>query len=312
MIHLTTYLLPSLLVLTLCVQPSSAADPLRFAYQNRIGDAISVVAVAKNLFSAEGVPVQAVLFNNGPACSEALFTGAVDIATMGDTAAVVAVSRTTDLRIIASHGSGETRHRIMVGRNSLIRQATDLREKRLAVKKGTSTHGGLLLFLSAKGISPAELKLVELDPAIMPDALAAGSVDAMVASEPTPSLVEQKGARELASLGGLGNSYPLLLLAKTGTIQKRDDEIRRFVSALARAEQFIRRHPEETAALLAKETGLSPALARKAMQRHSYKLQLDKTTRTSLEATALFLKDHKKISHLPTIERVIERRYLKP
>lgn len=312
MLQTRTLALSCLFLLTFSITSCFAAEPLRFAYQNRIGDAVSVVAVARNLFAAEGIAVKAVLFNNGPACSEALFTGAVDVATMGDTATVVAVSRSVDLRIIASHGSGETRHRIMIGRNSLIRQATDLRGKRLAVKKGTSTHGGLLLFLAAKGISPAELKLVELDPAIMPDALAAGSVDAMVASEPTPSLVEQKGARELVSLGGLGNSYPLLLLAKTGTIEKRDDEIRRFVSALARAERFIHRHPDETAALLAKETGLSPALARKAMQRHSYKLQLDKTTRTSLEATALFLKDQKKISHLPTIERVIDPHYLKP
>lgn len=312
MSYTRTLALSCLLLLTFCITSCFAAEPLRFAYQNRIGDAVSVVAVARNLFAAEGVTVKAVLFNNGPACSEALFTGAVDIATMGDTAAVVAVSRVADLRIIGSHGAGETRHRIMVGKDSRISQAADLRGKRLAVKKGTSTHGGLLLLLSAKGINPADLQLVELDPTLMPDALAAGSVDAIVASEPTPSLVEQKGARELVSLGGLGNSYPLLLLAKTGTIQKRDDEIRRFVRALAKAEQFIRRHPEETAALLAKETGLTPALARKAMQRHSYTLQLDKTTRAGLEATALFLKGQKKVAQLPAIERVIDQRYLKP
>lgn len=311
MSYIRTCALSCLLLLTLHLRSSSAAEPLRFAYQNRIGDAVSIIAVTQNLFAAEGLPVKALLFNNGPACSEALFTGTVDIATMGDTAAVVAVSRAADLRIIGSHGDGETRHRIMVGRNSRIMQVTDLKGKRLAVKKGSSTHGGLLLFLSSKGIHLADLKLVELDPALMPDALAAGSVDAFVASEPTPSLVEQKGARELAHLGGLGNNYPLLLLAKTSTLTKRDDDIRRFFRALARAEQFIRKYPEKSAVILGTETGLTSALTRKAMQRHSYHLQLDQTSLKSLVATACFLKGQQKITQLPVIERVIDNRFLK-
>jgi len=49
----------------------------------------------------------------------------------------------------------------------------------------------------------------------MPEALSAGSIDAYVASEPTPSLAEARGARVMGTPGGLGNSYPLL------TVQRR-------------------------------------------------------------------------------------------
>ena len=267
-----------------------AAEPLRFAYQNRIGDAVSIIAVNKDFFAEEGLQVKALLFNNGAACAEAIFTGAVDVATMGDTAALLAVSREPALRIIASHGAGEKRHRIIVPQQPET-SLTDLKGKRIGIKKGTSTHGGFLALLAAKGISSLDLQIIDLDPAIMPDALAAGSLDAFVASEPTPSLAEQKRGRELADLGGLGNNYPLLILVKTSLMNKRDEELHRFMRALSRAEEFIHRYPEETALLLSKETGLSPEMAGKAMQRHSYRLQLNSVTAASLGQTASFLKD---------------------
>lgn len=250
------------------------------------------------------------LFNNGPACSEALFTGAVDIATMGDTAAVMAVAKVADLRIIGSHGTGESRHRIIVPTNSKIWQLSDLKGKRVGVKKGTSTHGGLLSLLAARKIAVGDLKLVELNPDTMPTALATGSLDAFVASEPTPSLAEQQGGRELATLAGLGNTYPLLLLAKQATLQKRDADLRLFFNALAKAEQFIKKHPDETALILSKETGLTPAMTRRAMQRHRYKLQLDKATMASLEKTAVFLKEQKKLTRLPDMNMVTTSRFI--
>lgn len=305
------YRIFTLLLLSCCLPAAShAAEPLSFAYQNRIGDALSIIAVNKNMFAAEGVLVKALLFNNGPGCSEALFTGAVDVATMGDTAALMAVSRVADMRIIASHGAGESRHRIIVPANSSIKQVTDLKGKRVGVKKGTSTHGGFLALLAAKGLKPSELKLLELDPDTMPEALSAGSLDAFVASEPTPSLAEQRGGRELATLAGLGNNYPLLILVKTATMQNRDGELHRFLRALAKAEQFIKQHPAETAVILSKETGLTPEMTNRAMKRHSYRLQLDSATMESLNKTALFLKEQKKLSKLPDLSSITTRQFL--
>lgn len=305
-------LLSRIILLLCCCLPLSAqaTEPLRFAYQDRIGDALSIIAVKKNLFAAEGLQVKPMLFNNGPACSEALFTGAVDVATMGDTTAVSAVAKVADLQIIGSHGAGESRHRIMVPATSSLRQLTDLKGKRLGVKKGTSTHGGLLALLKAKGIATADLKLVELDPDTMPTALAAGSLDAFVASEPTPSLAEQQGARELTTLAGLGNSYPLLIVVKSATLQKREADLQKFIRALKRAEQFLVKHQSEAVAMLSKETGLTPQMTRRAMQRHSYRLQLDQLTISSLEQTAAFLLQQKKIKQVPKFAEVADKRFI--
>ena len=57
-------------------------SPIRFAYQNRAGSALCIIAVEKELFNRQGVAVEAARFNSGPACSEALYSGAADIATI--------------------------------------------------------------------------------------------------------------------------------------------------------------------------------------------------------------------------------------
>jgi sulfonate transport system substrate-binding protein len=266
-----------LFLLCIVLHPFSvrAAEPLRFAYQNRIGDAVSLIAIEKGFFAAEGIQVKGVLFNNGPACAEALYTGAVDVATMGDTTALISVAKDPSVRILASHGAGEHRHRIIVANNSSLHTLADLKGKRVGVKKGTSTHGGFLALLAAKGLRVGDMKLLDLSPEILPEALSAGSIDAFVASEPTPSVAETRGGRELATLGGLGNEYPLLVVAKSAVLQKREAELVAFFRALRRAEQFIRTNPAETAAILGKADRLSADTVRKAMARHSYTLRLD-------------------------------------
>ena len=293
---------------------------VRFACQNRIGDAVCIVAVEKGFFRDEGLDVQAFRFSNGPACAEAMYAGAADVATMGDATAVIAVSRSQveapnpryrdwrpRFRIIAAHGRGEHRHRLMVKADSPLRTPADLPGKTVAVKKGTSTYGGFLAFLAAAKLDAARLRVIDMKPSEMPAALAAGSVDAFVASEPTPSLAEVRGARQLATLGGLGNSYPVLLLARDDFLRTRPGEARRLLRALHRAEAFIRQDPAATCAILANVTGLPPDVTRRAMQRHAYHVALDADVLSSLDATARFLAGQGIIPHMPDLSAAIFR-----
>jgi len=130
-------------------EEKNASEPIRFAFQNRIGSAIPIIAVEKGFFQMEGLVIKPLRFSSGPACAEALVSGSADIGTMGDSTAVIAVSRYDNLKIIASHSTGEHRHRLMVQDQSPYRTLNDLRGKRVAVKKGTSTHGGFLAVLAA-------------------------------------------------------------------------------------------------------------------------------------------------------------------
>jgi sulfonate transport system substrate-binding protein len=280
-----------------------------FAYQDRIADAMSVIAVEKGFFAKEGLQVKPMMFTSGPACTEAVVSGSADIGTMGDTTAVISVAR-APVTIIASHGGGEHRHRIIVKDASSIHSFRDLIGKRVAVSKGTSTYGGFLAWAKAKGLDLARVQVVDLKPEDMGTALLSGAVDAAVASEPTPSVLEEKGGRQLATLGGLGNNYPILLVARNDFLRKHPEAATRFLRALARAAEFVRDHPDETARVMAAKTGLSPAATAKAMQRHYYRLQLDKQTRASLDKTADFLVQQKILDRAPDLGKTVDDRYL--
>jgi len=267
----------------------TADRPVRFSYQDRVADAVSIIAVQRALFAAEGLTVQAQRFASGPACSETLYTGAADVGTMGDTTAVIAVARNAPVRIVASHGGGENRHRIIVARTSGITSVRGLAGKRVAVKKGTSTYGGLLAYLKAHGVDPGRVSIIDMRPTDMPESLAAGSVDALVASEPTPSLAETRGGRQLATLGGLDNTYPILLVMRREFCESRPDDAVRFLRAMARAVTFIHEQPDSARDLLGKATGLPVDVAGKAMGHHTYGLTLGRDVTSSLARTAEFL-----------------------
>jgi aliphatic sulfonates family ABC transporter substrate-binding protein len=292
----------------ICITSISAAeqDVIRFAYQDRIGSVIPIIAAKKNFYRNETLKVQSLRFSSGPACAEALFSGAADIGAMGDTTAIIMASRSPRFVIIASHATGEHRHRVMVRKNSQIQSVRDLYGMHIGVKKGTSTYGGLLAALKKNGLSERDIRIIDLSPPIMTDALLAGSLDAFAASEPTPSTAEQKGARELTTLGGLGNQYPILILANRDILKKRKSSVMKILHAMKKASIYVEDHPQESVAIMAKETGLSEATCQKAMEKHVYHLKLDSGIISSLEQTTSFLKRQGIIKDLPDLSTVID------
>ena len=288
----------------------SGSSPIRFAFQNRIGSAIPIIAAEKGFFADHGLKISPQRFNNGPACAEALYSGSADIGTMGDTTAIISVTKTDGLTIIASHSAGEHRHRLIVKQEASYQSLADLRGKRVGIKKGTSTYGGLLAALKASQISHEELEIIDLSPGTMPNALAAGAIDAFAASEPSPSLAELQGGRELMTFGGLGNNYPIMILAQRDFLHERQNDVVRFLRALYAAEKFISDYPDQTAEILAKTTGLPLDVARQSMTLHDYKLRLDGIVIASLENSADFLKSEDLIENTPDFSAVSSMLYL--
>ncbi len=290
-----------------------AAEPakLRFAYQDRIGSVIPILAVNRGFFREAGIEVESRQFSSGPACAEALYSGAADVAGMGDTAALVMVARHPGVVMLASHATGEGRHRVMVKADAPQKALADLKGKRIGVKKGTSTYGGLLLALSRAGMTVEAVQLVDLDPPAMAEALAAGSIDAFAASEPTPSVAEGRGARQLADLSGLGNDYPIMLLARAKYVAGNRETLVKFFGALAKAQAYATAHPEETARLMAEATGLPLPAVAAAMARHAYGLRLDEAIVASLAQTADFLVREKILDAAPDFTVVVDHSFLR-
>ncbi len=292
------------------VASAAPGATVRFVYQDRVADAVSILAVRKGIFASHGINIQGRVLTSGPETLEVLAMGRADIATMGDTTAVIAVLRTPTV-IIASHGGGEKRHRIMVKKNSPLRGPQDLAGKSIAVKKGTSTYGGLLSWLRSNGLE-GKVRIVDMRPPDMPDALISGAVDAIVASEPTPSQIEAKGlGRELATLAGQGSTYPIMLVARRQFVQRHRATVVEFLRAMIEASRIVRQKPNYTAQVISGIAGLTPRVTLRAMSFHYYKLSLDDRTMASLKKAAEFLKAEGLINAAPDWSRVVDKSLLR-
>lgn len=287
---------------------STPSAALRLAYGRKVHYAPQILAAEKGYFDDEGIQVKEQILQAGIQCAEALRTGAADIGFMGDAPAVLCAAADTPVIIIAAYGGGETMHRIVAGPETKIRTPADLAGARLAVQKGSSTHGALLLFLEKHDITLDSVTLVDLNPNTMPDAVASGAVDAAAGSEPWPSNVEERveGAREVAVLSGLGNVFPLVAVARRDVVQARPNDVIAVLRAVARGIAAINADPAAAATDLSAVTGVPAPSEQKILTSLQWKIRLDQSVRESLLQTAVFLKTMGRIQSVPDMNTVID------
>lgn len=280
-------LLPLLLILSFSSDLFAQNCPLKLAYQDRIVDALLVVALEQNMFANSGIDLQASVFKSGPACTEALLSGSADIATMGDAAGIILTTRQPGrFTILGSHGNGAARHGIVA--QNKYKSLADLQGQKVAVKFGTSTHGGLLKLLAQK---QWRWQLIDMEPSLQSTALASGEIAAMVASEPSPSIaLERNIGSYLGNLDSLGNNYPVLLVSRQKWASQNQACLGQFNEVLQRAAQWVQANPAALVEIMARKNHLSPATARQALARHQYQLLPADSIAPALQTTTDFLR----------------------
>lgn len=297
----------------------SAADNAvvcRLAYTAKVHYAPQILASRQGWLSTKGVKVQDVKLgmSAGIAAAEALVSGSADVAVMGDVPGIISLASKRECILVAAYGGGEKMHSIVVAANSGIKKPEDLTGKRLGVQFGSSTHGAVYLFLKRHGIEPARVSLVNMPQKDLIEALISGSIDALAASDPTPTLAVTKGrgARELACLSGLDNDYPLVIVATRSFADAHPEAIRAIVAGTRKGIEWIRRDPNGAARELAKVTGSPVDLEISSLRKLEWEVKLDKRTIDSLNATARFLHSIGKLKEVPDFKALSRPDFVKP
>ncbi|WP_281165760.1 aliphatic sulfonate ABC transporter substrate-binding protein [Liquorilactobacillus sicerae] len=138
----------------------------------------------------KGYKVKFKEFQNGAAMMQALATGNVDYARVGDTPPVSALASGTKLTYIAAGGTKEKGSGIMVRKNSGINSVADLKGKRVAYTKGTSSQYMVLKALKKAGLGTDDITWVNLDQDAASVAYSKEKVDAWANWDPTVAQVE--------------------------------------------------------------------------------------------------------------------------
>lgn len=256
-------LLSALLALALLPwAPARAADPpqLRIGYQK--ASAELVLARQHRLLEKRfpNTRISWIEFPAGPQLLEALNIGSVDLGGTGDIPPLFAQAAGADLAYVGWAPPMPQAETILVPKDSPIRSVAQLKGRRVAFQKGSSSHNLLLRALAKAGLGMRDIQPVYLAPADARAAFAAGRIDAWAIWDPWYSMLELQGAARLLANGeGLGLTGNFVLASRRYA-QANAGFVRQVLDELNRAGALIQSDPAGSAKVVAQVSGLPLAV----------------------------------------------------
>ncbi|MET1069809.1 MAG: ABC transporter substrate-binding protein [Pseudomonas prosekii] len=179
-----------------------------------ITDVLRDQQILEKAFADQGITIKWSFFKGaGPVINEAFANGQVDLAYLGDLAAIIGRSNGLDTRLLSATARGVKQY-LGVVPGSGIKTLQDLKGKRVAIFRGTATQLSFDAALASQGLSEKDVKVINLDFSGAVAALAAKQIDASWGSSGLTAL-QAKGLAELPlntkDLGGAGSVQAVLV-----------------------------------------------------------------------------------------------------
>ncbi len=206
-----------------------------------------------------GTKVSWLEFPAGPQQLEALSTGSLDLAFTGDTPPVFAQAAGKDLRYVGVEPPKPDSSAILVPQGSPLKTLADLKGKRVAFQKGSSSHFLIVRALQKTGLSFADVQPVYLTPADARAAFERGAVDAWGIWDPYYAATELAIKPRVLATGRTLSSNNSFYFAPAAFTEKHGDTIAAIFAELSRADQLVQQNRKEAAQRIADFSGLSLA-----------------------------------------------------
>lgn len=180
-------------------------------------------ALEKRL-EARGIKVTWSEFTSGPPLLEALGANAIDFGTAGDIPPLFGHAAGGDIVYVAASKGSAAGSAILVKKDSPIQSIADLKGKKVAFKRGSSSHNFAVKALRSVGLGLADIEALDLGPPDAAPAFASNQLDAWIIWDPYYAIAEQDAdTRVLATTEGLVDSWGYYLA--NGTYAKTNPTI---------------------------------------------------------------------------------------
>lgn len=206
-------------------------------------------------------------FPAGPQLLEALSVGSLEFGLTGDSPPVFAQAAGKDLWYVGAEPSKPESSAILVLADSPIRTLADLKGRKVALQKGSSSHYLLVRALDKANLKWTDIQPIYLAPADARAAFESKSVDAWVIWDPFYAATELAiKPRVIANGKGLsGNSS--FYLASRPLVSQHPDVLNILFDELSRADRFVHEHRAQAIKLIADFSGLDAGVVSLFLQR---------------------------------------------
>jgi len=260
------------------------SEKVTIAYSTPPYTVLIDIALKQGYFREAGLEVTPKQYAYGKVAFDALLKGEADFATVGETPFIFAVMKGEKLSVIATIQTSNKNNAIVARRDKGILVPSDLKGRKIAVTFGTVGEFFMDDFLVSQGISRREMKVVNLPPEAMPDALARGEVDAVSTWSPEVIRLRRQLGKQ-ASVFHAPDIYTqtFSVAAKQDYIRQNPGTVKKILTALVKAENFVRQHPGEAQQIVADMSGMSGPLINEMWPDNSFRVSLDQFLLLAME-----------------------------
>lgn len=223
-------------------------------------------------FSDRGIEINTTVFDSGAEANQALASGSIDFASMGNTNAITARARDLNVELIWIHEVLGENEALAVKNGSDIGTIEDLAGKRVAVPFASTSHYVLLNVLKEAGIED-EVQLLDMQTAEIVAAWERGDIKAAYTWQPTLAKLLDSGhaltdSKEMAEKGYITAN---VVIGRRAFTQKYPELVADFISALSKAGDLYRENPQKAAEITGEELGLDPEVTLHQMRGTTWK-----------------------------------------
>ncbi|AYC32775.1 nitrate ABC transporter substrate-binding protein [Pseudomonas cavernae] len=204
-------------------------------------DVLRQQQLLEKAFADQGIAIQWNFFKGaGPVINEAFANGQVDLAYLGDLAAIIGQASGLDTRVLSATARNIKSY-LGVVPGSGIESLQDLKGKRVALFRGTANQLSFDAAIASQGLSEKDFKIINLDFTAGTAALAAHQVDASWGLSNLNAL-RARGLIEIPlttnDLNGAGSIQSVLVGARS-FVEAHPEAVTRLLKAQEQAMQWL-------------------------------------------------------------------------
>ncbi len=195
--------------------------------------------------------------------------------------AIVAGKSISIIAVIAT----SKRNQAIVARKDLgVRTPRDLEGKRIGVTLGTSGHFFFESFLFTLGIEKNKVKIIDMRPGEMMEALTKGTIDAASTFNPTMKKLElQLGDRGVVFYDASTYSDNVCVSVPQKFVKEHPETIKKVLKALIKAVAFIKEKPDESRRIVSESLKIDKAVVDEMWDTIDFGVALDQSFLVRLE-----------------------------
>jgi NitT/TauT family transport system substrate-binding protein len=249
--------------------PGAAADRLVASY-TPVNDYVGLWAAKENgFFAKNGIDAELQVLTLSSTTPAAVMSNSVQIGGTTLTTFLQAVDGGLDLVIpagvsVAREGAGTPT--VFARKDAGIKTAEDFIGKKVGVGGlGSTLDVAFRRWLMDKGVDTTKVTFVEVSFPQMLDVLRGGTVDAVISADPvSPRIVASGVGVPIVRMTEIipHGSPTIVFIAARGWTRANADLAKRFRKAITEADDYVKAHPAEGAAIIAKYLKYPPDVAK--------------------------------------------------